>query len=231
KGLAFLHEQRIGHLDISIENFVINFFGPPLSPIAPVVVHLPIRYGIIDFGESVFLDGVPESLAPPRNYAPRPNSAPEVSSQQPFDPFAADVHQTAMFMLEQFYELTGFTPDFLPILQAMTGPSHARISMAEAHLRLAALRDAWRDDPDPDVVDKVGRRLNKYERTYINTRRPTSGSVSVPMDADEARALRERMREDERQEKIRATQRPSHPQMLHVDPVPRTVGCVHGNHA
>ncbi|KAL1741141.1 hypothetical protein HDZ31DRAFT_67217 [Schizophyllum fasciatum] len=114
EGIAFLHEKRIGHLDISIENFVINFFGISLPPLAPVVEHLPIRYGIIDFGESVFFDAAseqlapdaPKLLAPPRDYCPRPTSAPEVGSQQPFDPFAADVYQTGMFILEQFYVRT-----------------------------------------------------------------------------------------------------------------------------
>ncbi|KAL1742051.1 hypothetical protein HDZ31DRAFT_66324 [Schizophyllum fasciatum] len=129
------------------------------------------------------------------------------------------------------YELTGFTPDFLPILQAMTGPAHSRISMAEAHRRFVALRDAWAADPHPNVLDKVGYALNKYTRTYVNTRRPAPGSLSVPADAEAARALREQMREEERQEKVRATRWPSHGHMLHVDPVPRTMGCVHGNHA
>lgn len=85
-----------------MENIMINFFGFVDQSLSPVVEYFPVSYGLIDFGESVFLDG-PSSLAPPRTYATRPTSAPEVSSGEPFDPFAADVYQTARFLLEQFY--------------------------------------------------------------------------------------------------------------------------------
>ena len=126
---------------------MINFFGFVDPSLSPVVEYFPIAYGLIDFGESVFLDPR-SSLAPPRDYAPRPTSASEVSSGEPFDPFAADVYQTAMFLLEQFYvllshyfycqteltsaqDLTWLDPQFLAILQAMTAsPPSARISMA-----------------------------------------------------------------------------------------------------
>ncbi|KAL1660696.1 kinase-like domain-containing protein [Schizophyllum commune] len=231
EGLAFLHEKRIAHLDISVENFMINFYGYVHPTLAPVVEHFPIKYGIIDFGESVILDGSHDRLAPPRDYAPRPTSAPEVSSQRPFDPFAADVYQTAMFLLEQFYDLTGIGPDFLRILQAMTGPPSARISMMEVHRRLAALRDSWRDDPNPEVANVIGRPQNKYTRAYLNTRRPFPGSMAIPANDAEASALRERMRQEQRSAKMRSARRPSRPEMLRVDPVRGTSGCVHGNHA
>ncbi|KAI5828395.1 hypothetical protein K523DRAFT_388322 [Schizophyllum commune Tattone D] len=202
EALAFLHEQCIAHFDISMENIMINFFGYVDRSLSPVVEYFPISYGLIDFGESVFLDAY-SSLAPPRDYAPRPNSAPEVSSGQPFDPFAADVYQTARFLLEQFYDLTGLDPEFLAILQAMTSnrPS-TRISMAQAHRRFAALQTSWLRDPDADVIDIYGRRKNK--------------------------ALRERMRQDRKEEYGRVLSFHGSG-MLWVDHVPGTIGCVDGN--
>ncbi|TRM61566.1 kinase-like domain-containing protein [Schizophyllum amplum] len=231
EGLAFLHENHIAHLDISPENVMINFFGYAPLTLSPVVEHLPIKYAFIDFGESVFLDGHSGSLAPPRDYAPRPTSAPEVSSGKPFDPFAADVYQTAMFMLEQFYDLTGFTPEFLSILQAMTRSPDTRLSMAEAHRSLAVLRDSWISDPHPEVLDVIQRPLNKYTKTFLNTRRPFPGSVSMPANDDEAKSLRERMQRDQQDEKRRVARWPSQTAMLRVDPIRGTIGCVHGNHA
>ncbi|KAL1679602.1 kinase-like domain-containing protein [Schizophyllum commune] len=226
--LAFLHEQCIAHLDISMENIMINFFGYVDPSLSPVVEYFPIACGLIDFGESVFLDAR-SSLAPPRDYAPRPTSAPEVSSGEPFDPFAADVYQTARFLLEQFYDLTGLDPEFLAILQAMTStPPSSRISMAEAHKRFAALQTSWLRDPDADVIDIYGRRKNKYTDTYLNTWRPPPGMLSVPKDDEEARALRERMRQDRKEEYGRVLSFHGSG-MLWVDHVPGTIGCVDGN--
>ncbi|KAL1726780.1 kinase-like domain-containing protein [Schizophyllum commune] len=231
EGLAFLHEQRIAHLDISNQNIMINFFGP--TRLAIVVEDLPIKYGLIDFGESLFFEAAnAEALAPPQDFAPRLTSAPEVSSMTPYDPFAADVYMTGMMFLEHFYDLTGFTPEFLPLLQSMTRtePS-ARITMAEVHSRFAALRDAWLYDPDPSVVDVRGWRPNKYRRTYLNVRRPFPGSMPMPANDEEARALRQKMREDRQNEKKSMARWPTHAHLLHVDPVDHTLGCVHGNHA
>ena len=113
-----------------------------------------------------------------------------------------------------------------------TEPS-ARITMAEAHSRFAALRDAWLNDPDPSVVDSDvrGWRPNKYRRTYLNVRRPFPGSMPMPANDEEARALRQKMREDRQNEKKSMARWPTHAHLLHVDPVDHTLGCVHGNHA
>ncbi|KAI5824038.1 hypothetical protein K523DRAFT_376542 [Schizophyllum commune Tattone D] len=220
EALAFLHAESIAHLDISKENIMINFFGFVDQSLSPVVEYFPVSYGLIDFGESVFLDA-PSSLASPRTYATRPTSAPEVSSGEPFDPFAADVYQTAKFLLEQFYDLTGIDPEFLTILQAMTSsPPSARISMAEAHERFAALRASWLRDPEPDVVDIYGRPKNKYFDTYLNTWRPPPGMLSIPANDEEAKALRARMRGD------RAEQQRLYGAKDHIE---GSIGCVDGN--
>ena len=81
---------------------MINFFGP--TRLAIVVEDLRIKYGLIDFGESLFFEAADaEALAPPQDFAPRLTSAPEVSSMTPYDPFAADVYMTGMMFLEHFY--------------------------------------------------------------------------------------------------------------------------------
>ncbi|KAI5888312.1 uncharacterized protein SCHCODRAFT_02636368 [Schizophyllum commune H4-8] len=229
EALAFLHAQCIAHLDISMENIMINFFGFVDQSLSPVVEYFPVSYGLIDFGESVFLDA-PSSLAPPRTYATRPTSAPEVSSGESFDPFAADVYQTARFFLEQFYDMTGVDPKFLAILQAMgSSPPSTRISMAEAHERFAALRASWLRDPEPHVVDIYGRRKNKYFDTYLNTWRPPPGMLSIPASDEEAKALRERMRRDRaEQRQLYGGHSFSESGKLRVD-VAGSIGCVDGN--
>ncbi|KAL1699709.1 hypothetical protein EV121DRAFT_215696 [Schizophyllum commune] len=230
EALAFLHAERIAHLDISKENIMINFFGFVDQSLSPVVEYFPVSYGLIDFGESAFLDA-PSSLAPPRTYATRPTSAPEVSSGEPFDPFAADVYQTARFLLEQFYDLTGVDSKFLTILQAMTSsPPSARISMADAHVMFAALRASWLRDPEPDIVDIYGRRKNKYFDTYLNTWRPPPGMLSIPANDEDAKALRERMRRDRaEQRRLYGGHSFSDSGKLRVDHVEGSIGCVDGN--
>ncbi|TRM58823.1 kinase-like domain-containing protein [Schizophyllum amplum] len=194
EGLAFLHENRIAHLNISPDNVMFNFFGYAIPGYRPIAEHLPVKYGFVDFGESEFLDGSRDAFAPPRPTSIRRTRAPEVNSGQPFDPFVADVWQMGMFMLVQFYDLTGFTREFLPILQAMLCLPEDRISMADAHQRLKSLRDAWRNDRDPYVLDRHSRQINKYTGTYLNVYRDCSGTVTLPANDEEACMLRDDMR-------------------------------------
>ncbi|TRM58822.1 hypothetical protein BD626DRAFT_510672 [Schizophyllum amplum] len=232
EGLAFLHENRIAHLDVYQSRFQFNFFGFVPDGFHPVAEHLPVKYGLVEFGASVFMDGSLDALVPPRPdlmiLARKP--APEFSSGQPFDPFAADVWQMGMFMLEHFYDLTGFTPQFLPILQAMTCLPDARISMAEAHRRLRSLRDAWRDDPDPYVLDRYSRPVNKYTGTYLNIYRERLGKVTVPADDEETCALRDSMRRCQLVHKLDSASIFRYGHMLQVDPDGDfSIGWVHGN--
>ena len=71
--------------------------------VKPLGEHLPVKYYLIDFGPSILLEESSGPLVPPLRLAPHRTSAPEVDSGDPFDPFAADVYQTAVFMLEHFY--------------------------------------------------------------------------------------------------------------------------------
>jgi hypothetical protein len=61
-------------------------------------LNFPIKYGIIDFGMSRHFeaDKVPH-LAD--IYTGRPTKAPEIHQKIPYDPFAADVHQTGAMLL------------------------------------------------------------------------------------------------------------------------------------
>ena len=126
-------------------------------------------------------------------------------------------------------DLTGLDPEFLATLQPMTSsPPSTRISMAEAYKRFAALQSSWFSDPDADVIDIYGRRKNKYVDTYLNTWRPPPGMLYVPSNEKEARALRERMRQDRKEEYGRVLSFHGSG-MLWVDHVPGTIGCVDGN--
>jgi hypothetical protein len=56
-------------------------------------LHVPIRYGFIDFGQSRrFKADKGPHLADV--YTGRPHKAPELDLHEPYDPFAADVYQT-----------------------------------------------------------------------------------------------------------------------------------------
>ena len=41
-----------------MENIMINFFGFVDQSLSPVVEYFPVSYGLIDFGESIFLDAL-----------------------------------------------------------------------------------------------------------------------------------------------------------------------------
>ncbi|KAL1660694.1 kinase-like domain-containing protein, partial [Schizophyllum commune] len=231
--VAFLHENRVAHMGISPHNIMINYAGHLIPQMKPLGEHLPVKYYLIDFGPSILLEESSGPLVPPLRLAPHRTSAPEVDSGDPFDPFAADVYQTAVFMLEHFYDLTGFTSEFLPILQAMTRSPEERISMKEAHSRLLALRNAWMHDPSPAISNSTGETRNKYYETRLNAYRAVPGSLRMPMDDAEARSLRAYMREL-RDSEILLLANFNHPPdswMLQVDPIPRTFGCVRGDDA
>ena len=88
--------------DISHENFLMNFWGVTQPPRdfgrkAPILRgQFPVKYALIDFGYSIQF--MPD--ADPSSYlgtwvVPRPQRAPETTTGNPFDPFAADVYQTS----------------------------------------------------------------------------------------------------------------------------------------
>ena len=124
QAVAFLHRNLIAHLvnisrlstlmvslidlispqDISHENFLMNFWGVTQpsrhfgrkAPILRSQFPQAVKYALIDFGYSVQFS--PD--ADPSSYlgawkVPRPQRAPETTTGNPFDPFAADVYQTS----------------------------------------------------------------------------------------------------------------------------------------
>ena len=124
KAVTFLHRNLITHLvnisslftvmvllidlispqDISHENFLMNFWGvsPPYrdfhkkAPILRAQFPQAVKYALIDFGCSIqFLpDADPSSYLGTWKVS-RPQRAPETTTGNPFDPFAADVYQTS----------------------------------------------------------------------------------------------------------------------------------------
>ena len=124
QAVAFLHRNLIAHLvnisrlstlmvslidlispqDISHENFLMNFWGVTQpsrdfgrkAPILRSQFPQAVKYALIDFGYSVQFS--PD--ADPSSYlgawkVPRPQRAPETTTGNLFDPFAADVYQTS----------------------------------------------------------------------------------------------------------------------------------------
>ncbi|KAI5821840.1 hypothetical protein K523DRAFT_288636 [Schizophyllum commune Tattone D] len=227
--LSFLHEKGVAHMGISPHNIVINYTGHMIPDLTPIGEHLPVKYYLIDFGQSILLDDSSGPLVSPLQLAPHRTSAPEVDSGHPFDPLAADVYQSAVFMLEHFYDLTGFTSEFLPVLQAMTSSPDERISITETHSRLLALRDRWNRDPSPFLSDSTGQTRNKYYETYLNVYRPLPGSLAMPKDDREAQLLRARMREMHDNSTISLADFNSPPMsyLLQVDPIAGTFGRAH----
>jgi len=144
--VAFLHRNHIAHLDISHENFLMNFWGvsqpsrdfgrkPP-----KLRGHFPVKYALIDFGHSIqFLPN-----ADPSSYlgiwtVPRQQRAPETTTGNPFDPFAADVYQTSRTIYGWCRKFIDDIPGVLAVLQDMTrSRPDARLNATEACSQMSA---------------------------------------------------------------------------------------------
>ena len=87
--------------DISHKNFLMNFWGVTqpsrdFGRKAPILhAQFPVKYSLIDFRYSIqFLpDADPSSYLGTLKVS-RPQRAPETTTGNPFNPFAADVYQT-----------------------------------------------------------------------------------------------------------------------------------------
>ncbi|KAI0067642.1 kinase-like protein [Artomyces pyxidatus] len=150
--LSFLHDYRIAHLDIASENILINYHGElperyahgrRISPPHPFRATFPARYVCIDFGISaMFPVSMPLSqcLTAP-TLSTREHRAPEGSIGRLYNPFAADVYQSARLMYGWFMSIVPAIPGFLDLLQDMSRDSPAqRISAADAFRRMRAIR-------------------------------------------------------------------------------------------
>ncbi|KIY44918.1 kinase-like protein [Fistulina hepatica ATCC 64428] len=156
-GLAFLHENRIAHLDISQANIMINYCGPR-NIRQNIRKRFPVRYGLIDFGNArMFPASWPaDELLLTEAVEGHPHMAPEVQQGQPYDPFAADVFQTAVLFFSYFYDVTAYVPGFHEVLLAMAEKSlkpSDRITMAEAHRRFCELRRKTPPQSQHEMID------------------------------------------------------------------------------
>jgi len=149
--LTFLHDNLIAHLDVSHENILMNFHGKmtiplywrPPEPIPEFRTTFPVKYCLIDFGVACYFSQM--SKASDRVVYPfatiRDQRPPEADLDLPYDPFAADVYQTATLFYNWFNSILPYVPTLLPLLQDMAyqhPPS--RISMLTARDRLRMLR-------------------------------------------------------------------------------------------
>ncbi|KAI0319473.1 kinase-like domain-containing protein [Amylostereum chailletii] len=154
-GLAFLHKNRIAHLDVSHENILINHHGKvpqtcfwlysgqwvKSCPPPEFRSTFPVRYLFTDFGyscrfsPSLSLEGC--WMDPMHNGHGRRHKAPEVNYAR-FNPFAADVYQTARLFYSWFYHVTPNIPGFFEFLQDMTSfypPDRPSAAVALERLR------------------------------------------------------------------------------------------------
>ncbi|OCH86782.1 hypothetical protein OBBRIDRAFT_806536 [Obba rivulosa] len=163
--LAFLHNHRIAHLDISNENILLNHRGQipdttdfcPESPYGFVAIWpphpwrstFPVQYLLIDFGYSVrFPPDAPLSActAVP-NSGGREHRPAEALESNPCNPFAVDVYQTARLFYGWFADVVHSTPGFLELLQDMSSFNPARRpSAAESLARFRAFRHLFPKD-------------------------------------------------------------------------------------
>ncbi|KAF9481614.1 hypothetical protein BDN70DRAFT_830721 [Pholiota conissans] len=178
EALSFLHEQRIAHLDISHENIMMNHRGGipkkfiideatksfvPVSPLPEFRSTFPIKYSLIDFGNSAyFLPGLPRHkcfVTPLKDG--RAHRAPEVDGRFKHDPFAADVYQTAVFFFSYFGRIIyPEVPGLLELLRDMSSV-HApdRISMSAAALQMRSLYDKL---PAHDTLPRHAIEVEEY---------------------------------------------------------------------
>ncbi|CAA7266295.1 unnamed protein product [Cyclocybe aegerita] len=160
--LAYLHEKNIAHRDISPDNLVMNYHGHlpdlffwgqgddgfgvpiPIEPVPGFRSTFPVKYSLIDFGYSVYFPpDAPRSERLISERRGRPTRAPEVDSDQLYDPFAADVYQAAQMIFSWFgWRILDEVPKLLDLMHDMTSANPAdRISMDSAASRMKTLYD------------------------------------------------------------------------------------------
>ncbi|KAF8523035.1 kinase-like domain-containing protein [Gautieria morchelliformis] len=121
EGLAFCHERFVAHLDIDVDNILVNFKGGArqhgvtqpggvLGPPTPFRADFPVRYYLNDFELAVCYER--DSHPSTRVVSGLPTKgllgkygravAPEMLSEQPYCPFRADVWQLGSMFLRCF---------------------------------------------------------------------------------------------------------------------------------
>lgn len=153
KGLIFMHEHRVAHLDIYLENIVMNYEGLARFKFAPGPFRslFDARYAYIDFGSSKLFPKELElsSCTTTGNIAAF--QAPEQSETIPYNPFSVDVYQLGKTFFEYFKEDMPFTnihdlvalhiPELLTLIEDMTSQDPLLRPTAESALQtLRAIR-------------------------------------------------------------------------------------------
>ncbi|EMD36653.1 hypothetical protein CERSUDRAFT_123756 [Gelatoporia subvermispora B] len=185
--VAYLHENRIAHLDISHENILVNHHGSipetvifrpeqtdnPLVKIWPPPEWrstFPVRYLLLDFGlSSRFSQNLPLSecywiLYP----VGRIHRAPETRIGKPCNPFAADVYQMARVFYAWFPDVIHKTLGLLKLMQDMSSYNPSRRPSAAAALaRLRAIRKAALDDQLEEIGEYIPGQYYLIPRGYL----------------------------------------------------------------
>ncbi|KAI0067657.1 hypothetical protein BV25DRAFT_1911550 [Artomyces pyxidatus] len=152
---ASLNSHVCAHLDITTENIMMNYYGdlPPvvlsrksvIEPPEPFRFVFPVKYSLTNFAMAKMFpsDRPLEDCITNTPMNARDHRAPEVSAREQYNPFFADVYQTARLMYAWFVNAVPFIPGWLELLQDMSSRTPAsRISAATALARLHAIRAA-----------------------------------------------------------------------------------------
>ncbi|KAI0700983.1 kinase-like domain-containing protein [Cerioporus squamosus] len=147
EGLAFLHEHRIAHRDIAVQNVMMdarplypegyhpvrqNYTPDAMYRISPLSrTDRPVRYYYIDFGLSVQF---PPGAAPyVVGDVGRDTDVPELSDTIPYNPFKVDVFALANLFYKEFYQQYNSMDFMTELLVPMRQPQpEARPTIEEA---------------------------------------------------------------------------------------------------
>ncbi|EJD49029.1 kinase-like protein [Auricularia subglabra TFB-10046 SS5] len=165
EGLAWLHEHRIAHRDISHRNIVMNFQGTmtwAYDRVKPFRSLFNVQYAIIDFNHSTRFRGDEplEAIRTVGHVFTPPCEAPELSETVPYNPFAVDIFALAAAMQERFVLATNLRskvvellrqhlPEVIDLLRSMLRPNpEERPTAAAAYERVCALQA----QTDPEIL-------------------------------------------------------------------------------
>ncbi|KZW02859.1 kinase-like protein [Exidia glandulosa HHB12029] len=156
EGLAYYHQHRVAHCDISSGNVVMNFGGFYPGPsmdggrffTAPFRSKFPVQYAFIDFGTAVKFeeDTALTDVLYQATHHTMGFSAPEVVLGEPYNPFSADVYAVASVIINELNHSKHYhsraeellrenVPAFFELLGRMRAVEPRRRPSAEAALQ------------------------------------------------------------------------------------------------
>ncbi|KZT41919.1 hypothetical protein SISSUDRAFT_1059029 [Sistotremastrum suecicum HHB10207 ss-3] len=167
EGVAYLHEHLVAHLDIDIDNFLFNYIGEKRHINTPKIkekfrCYFPVRYYLGDMELSVMFS--PDSDPASRKIAGHPLTrigvdpakygrelVPEMSGDEPYCPFKADMWQFGNMLGHMFEQFTDLLSDlFVLIGELKSTDPEKRPTATQAMQRAIILREQAPPHPDSE---------------------------------------------------------------------------------